>query len=155
VREKVAAFSSSFRGFGNNSFYDRDCRGFFPPAEPTSTSAGFDIVFDSVGGANMLNSFEAAALNGQIASTVAMCELDLTLAHFKGLSLHVVFMLIPMLHGYQREVHGEILGKLAAVVDAGGLTPVLDETEFSLEDAGEAYARLESGKAMGKVVITH
>lgn len=47
---------------------------------------GFDLVFDSVGGANMVNSFEAAALNGQVASTVSMCELDLTLAHFKGLS---------------------------------------------------------------------
>jgi len=57
---------------------------------------GFDLVYDSVGGANMLNSFEAAALNGHVASTVSMCELDLTVAHFKGLSLHVVFMLIPM-----------------------------------------------------------
>ena len=47
--------------------------------------AGFDVVFDSVGGANMANSFAAAALNGQIASTVSMCELDLTTAHFKGL----------------------------------------------------------------------
>ena len=34
--------------------------------------AGFDLVYDSVGGANMANSFEAAALNGQIASTVAL-----------------------------------------------------------------------------------
>lgn len=32
--------------------------------------AGFDVVFDSVGGANLTNSFEAAALNGQIATTV-------------------------------------------------------------------------------------
>ena len=45
---------------------------------------GFDVVFDSVGGANMANSFEAAALNGHVASTVAMCELDLSVAHFKG-----------------------------------------------------------------------
>ncbi|MEM7312472.1 MAG: zinc-binding dehydrogenase, partial [Planctomycetota bacterium] len=115
--------------------------------------AGFDVVFDSVGGANMANSFEAAALNGQIASTVAMCELDLTVAHFKGLSLHVVFMLIPMLHNFKREQHAEILRKLADIVDSGGLKPILDETEFSLEQAGEAHARLESRKAMGKVVV--
>ena len=74
---------------------------------------GFDLVFDTVGGANMLNSFEAACLNGQIASTVSMCELDLTLVHFKGLSLHVVFMLIPMLHNHKREAHAEILRNLA------------------------------------------
>ena len=42
--------------------------------------AGFDVVFDSVGAENMLNSFEAAALNGHVASTVSLLELDLTLA---------------------------------------------------------------------------
>ena len=115
--------------------------------------AGFDLVFDSVGGANMANSFEAAALNGQIASTVAMVDLDLTTAHFKGLSLHVVFMLIPMLHGFHREEHGAILRELASIAEAGGLKPVLDENRFSLEAAGKAYARLESGAGMGKVVI--
>lgn len=115
--------------------------------------AGFDLVFDSVGGANIPNSFEAAALNGQIATTVSMCELDLTPAHFKGLSLHVVFMLIPMLHNFRRETHGKILSKLAEIVEAGGLKPVLDKNRYSLEQVGEAHSRLESGKAMGKVVI--
>ncbi|MEL4897505.1 zinc-dependent alcohol dehydrogenase family protein [Crocosphaera sp. Alani8] len=114
---------------------------------------GFDLVFDSVGGANMINSFEAAALNGQVASTVSMCELDLTLAHFKGLSLHVVFMLIPMLHNFKREQHGEILRSLTQIVDSGGLRPVLDEQQYSLEQAEQAYARLESRQAIGKVVI--
>ncbi len=115
--------------------------------------AGFDVVFDSVGGPNMANSFEAAALNGQVASTVAMVELDLSLAHFKGLSLHVVFMLIPMIHNHKREEHAKILSELAKIVDAGGLRPVLDEKEFSLEDVGKAHDRLSSGQAMGKVVV--
>ena len=115
--------------------------------------AGFDVVFDSVGGANMANSFEAAALNGQIASTVAMCELDLSVAHFKGLSLHVVFMLIPMLHNFKREEHAAILKTLAQIVESGGLKPVLDDRHFILEQAGQAHARLESRQTMGKVVI--
>lgn len=115
--------------------------------------AGFDLVFDSVGGANMANSFEAAALNGQVASTVAMVEMDLSLAHFKGLSLHVVFMLIPMIHDHGRQTHGEILAQLARIAEAGDLTPVLDEQQFALTEAGQAHARLSSGEAMGKVVI--
>lgn len=115
--------------------------------------AGFDVVFDSVGGANLTKSFEAAALNGQIATTVALCELDLTQAHLKGLSLHVVFMLIPMLHRHRREAHAEILRDLARIAEAGGLTPVLDREPFSLEEVGRAHARLESGKAIGKVVV--
>ena len=118
-----------------------------------TNGAGFDLVFDSVGGANMANSFEAAALNGQIASTVALCELDLSVAHFKGLSLHVVFMLIPMLHNFKREKHAEILRKLTQIVESGRLKPVLDEKRFSLEEVGQAHARLESGQAIGKVVV--
>ena len=114
---------------------------------------GFEVVFDSVGGANMANSFAAAALNGHVASTVALCELDLSMAHFKGLSLHVIFMLIPMLHNFKREIHAEILRNLTQIVESGGLKPVLDENHYSLDQAGQAYARLESGQAMGKVVV--
>lgn len=114
---------------------------------------GFDLIFDSVGGANIANSFEAAALNGQIATTVSMCELDLTPAHFKGLSLHVVFMLIPMLHNFHREQHAAILKDLAAIAEAGNLKPVLDVEQFSLDQVGDAHSRLESGQAMGKIVV--
>ncbi|TVO68144.1 zinc-dependent alcohol dehydrogenase family protein [Denitromonas ohlonensis] len=115
--------------------------------------AGFDVVFDSVGGANLTNSFEAAALNAHVATTVSLLELDLTPAHFKGLSLHVVFMLIPMLYNHHREQHGAILAKLAEIVDAGALKPLLDAPRFGLDAVGEAYARLSSGQAIGKVVV--
>lgn len=114
---------------------------------------GFDVVYDTVGGQNMLKSFEAAALNGQVASTVSLCELDLSTMHFKGLSLHLVFMLIPMLHNFKRERHGEILRNLAKIAEAGELKPLLDEKQFSLENVGDAYARLESRNAIGKVVV--
>lgn len=114
---------------------------------------GFDLVFDSVGGVNLIKSFEAVALNSQIATTVSLCELDLTLAHFKGLSLHVVFMLIPMLYNHKRETHAAILNKITKIVESGHLKPVLDELQFSLEEVGAAHAHLESGQAIGKVVV--
>ena len=115
--------------------------------------AGFDVIFDSVGGANITNSFDAAALNGNIATTVSLLELDLTPAHFKGLSLHVIFMLIPMLHNHRREEHGAILAALSEIVDAGALLPLLDEERFDLTNVGKAYDRLTSGQAIGKVVV--
>lgn len=115
--------------------------------------AGFDVVFDTVGGENMTNSFAAAALNAQVVSTVALLALDLSPAHFKGLSLHVVFMLLPMLHDVGREAHGAILADLAKLVDAGAVKPLLDEQRFGLAEVGDAYARLKSGEAMGKVVV--
>jgi len=122
--------------------------------EKYTKGAGFDLVFDSVGGANMTNSFEAAKLNGHVASTVALVEIDLSPAHFKGLSLHIIFMLIPMMHDVGREKHGAILTELAKIVDGGGLKPLLDPSDFTLEQVGEAYAKLESGTAIGKVVIS-
>ena len=121
--------------------------------EKYTNGVGFDIVYDSVGAGNLINSFNAAALNGHVATTVSMIELDLTVAHFKGLSLHVVFMLIPMLHNYRRQEHAEILKNIARIAESGGLKPILDAQQFSLEDAGKAHKRLESGQAMGKVVI--
>ncbi|WP_339818661.1 zinc-dependent alcohol dehydrogenase family protein [Sulfitobacter dubius] len=114
---------------------------------------GFDAVFDTVGGANLTNSFAATALNGHVVTTVALSEIDLSPAHFNGLSLHIVFMLLPMLHDVNREVHGDILGKLAKLVDAGTVKPLLDDATFTLAEVGDAYARLQSGKALGKVVI--
>ncbi|GAA6190380.1 zinc-dependent alcohol dehydrogenase family protein [Phaeobacter sp. NW0010-22] len=115
--------------------------------------AGFDLIFDTVGGANMTNSFEAAALNANLSSTVGLLEIDLSPAHFKGLSLHIVFMLLPMLSNQGREKHGAILAKLAEIVDAGALKPLLDDEVFGLENVGGAYDRLTSGKAIGKVVV--
>ncbi len=121
--------------------------------ETHTGGVGFDVIYDSVGGANMTNSFEAAALNGQVVSTVSLLEIDLTPVHFKGLSLHVVFMLIPMLHDHKREEHGAILARLADIVDSGALKPIVDEQSFGLEDVGQAYDRLTGGGAVGKVVI--
>jgi len=121
--------------------------------EKHTDGAGFDVVYDSVGGGNLVNSFAAAKLNGQVSTTVSLIETDLSPVHFKGLSLHVVFMLIPMIHHYQREKHGAILSAIADMVDAGALTPVLDNEVFSLAQASDAHARLASGKALGKVVI--
>ncbi|MFS1983855.1 zinc-dependent alcohol dehydrogenase family protein [Vibrio breoganii] len=115
--------------------------------------AGFDVVYDSVGGENLKNSMDAAALNGQIATTVSLLELDLSTAHFKGLSLHVVFMLIPMIHNFKREEHGHILAELAKIAEAGALVPVVDPKTFDLSQAGDAHAHLASGQAIGKVVV--
>jgi NADPH2:quinone reductase len=114
---------------------------------------GFDIVFDTIGGQHLEQSFQAARNGGQIVSTNSLTQLDLRLMHLKGLSLHVIFMLLPLLTGTGRERHGVILREVAALADAGKLRPLVDETRFTLSTAADAYRHLESGKATGKVVI--
>jgi NADPH2:quinone reductase len=115
---------------------------------------GFDVVFDTVGNDNLQNAFKAAALNGTVVSTLALSTQDLSLVHAKGLTLHVVFMLIPMLHGVGRTHHGEILSKLAQLVDEGKIRPLLDPKSFSFADVAEAHRYAESGQAIGKLTLT-
>jgi NADPH2:quinone reductase len=118
-----------------------------------TSDEGFDVVFDTIGGQHLEQSFQAAGNGGQVVTTMALIQLDLRLMHLKGLSLHVIFMLLPLLTGIGRERHGAILREVAALVDAGKLQPLVDEARFSLTTVVDAYRHLESGEATGKVVI--
>lgn len=115
---------------------------------------GFDIVFDTVGGTNLDLSFSAAATNGNVATTLARAAHDLTPMHNKALSLHVVFMLLPLLTGMGREEHGDILSKVAEIVNQGKLKPRIHPHQFTLDEIGDAHRLLESGKAQGKIVLS-
>ncbi|MGE5196847.1 MAG: zinc-dependent alcohol dehydrogenase family protein [Anaerolineae bacterium] len=121
----------------------------------TTSGKGFDVIFDTVGGKNLDLSFKAAALNGTITTTVARGENDLSPMHHKGLSLHVVFMLIPLIHNLHRKQQGQILEKAAKLVDEGHLFPLIDPHVFMIDEVAKAHAYLESGKAKGKIVLTN
>jgi NADPH2:quinone reductase len=114
---------------------------------------GFDVVVDTVGGPNLDASFRAARLEGRVSTTNARSTHDLGVLHAKALSLHVVFMLIPLLHGTGREGHGRILREVAELADAGEVRPLLDEARFTLDRAPDAHRRLASGEAKGKIVV--
>ncbi|MEM0947585.1 MAG: zinc-dependent alcohol dehydrogenase family protein [Pseudomonadota bacterium] len=114
---------------------------------------GFDIVFDTTGIDELDTAFAAARPNGHVATTVSLFSADLTAAHVKGLSVHVVFMLIPMLHGLSGAPHQEILNGARALIDDGKLTPLIDSERFALSDIAAAHERAESGGATGKVVV--
>ncbi|MCC6197711.1 MAG: zinc-binding dehydrogenase [Burkholderiales bacterium] len=114
---------------------------------------GFDVVFDTVGGASLDAAFQAAALNGRVAAISARSTHDLSLLHGKGLTLNVVFMLIPLLYDIGRERHGLTLRELATLVDNGKLRVRVDPTRFDLVHAAAAHEYFSSGRAQGKVVI--
>lgn len=118
-----------------------------------TNGAGFDIVFDTVGGANLDKSLQAAKINGTVVTTAARSTHDLSPMHAKSLTLSVVFMLIPILKNQGRAAHGEILKQLAQIVDEGKLRPIVDPHQFTLSTVQDAHALLESGKAHGKVVV--
>jgi len=114
---------------------------------------GFDIVFDTVGNDNLQNAFKAAKLNGTVVSLVSLSQQDLSLLHAKGLTLHLVYMLLPLLFGVNRSYHREILAKLAPLVDEGRVRPLIDARSFTFENVAAAHEYAQSGAAIGKIVL--
>ena len=116
---------------------------------------GFDAVFDTVGGSNISSSVQASKLNGQVACIQGRDAVDGGLLHVRGVSLHLVFMLIPILHNIERERHGAILMMAADMVDQGLFKPLIDEQRFTFDQIGDAHAYAESGMQLGKVLVVH
>jgi len=114
---------------------------------------GFDFVFDTVGGPNLALSAEAARLNGSIACIATGGSHDLTTMYFKGISLHSVIMLIPMITGENRPHFGEILFQVKKMVEQGAIKPLLHAEIFDWKDIAKAHALQESGKQRGKIVV--
>jgi NADPH2:quinone reductase len=58
------------------------------------------------------------------------------------INMHVVFMMLPLINGVNREGHRRILSYVEGPVDSGHLHPLLDDEEFTLETATQAVRRL-------------
>lgn len=116
---------------------------------------GFDAVFDTVGGANIANAVRASKLNGQVACIQGRGDIDGGQLHIRACSLHLVFMLIPILHNLERERHGVILHQAAKLVDSGKLKPLIDDRRFTFDQTADAHAYAESGNQIGKVLVKH
>jgi NADPH:quinone reductase-like Zn-dependent oxidoreductase len=122
-------------------------------AEHTS-SEGFDIVYDTVGGATLDDSFLAAKIHtGHVVSCLGWGTHQLAPLSFRGATYSGVFTLLPMLTGRGRAHHGEILREAARLAEAGKLKPLLNPERFTLETALEAHLAVERGTTVGRTVV--
>lgn len=114
---------------------------------------GFDIVYDTVGGATLDASFRAAkTYHGHVVSCLGWGQHSLAPLSFRGATYSGVFTLLPLLTGKGREHHGQILNEAARLIDAGKLKPIMDPHHFDLLAANAAYDLLASG-AQGRLAI--
>lgn len=135
------------------------------PIDYTNTSAedyvteytggeGFDVILDTIGGANLDLSFTAVrTYTGHVVSILGWGTHSLAPLSFRGATYSGVFTLLAMLTGRGREHHGEILRAAAALADEGALRPLVDPRRFTLATVADAHAAVESGTTTGKIVI--
>lgn len=91
-------------------------------------SASFNKVLDTHGGESFQNALLAAAPAAQVATINARNTYDLAQAHAKALTIHAVFMLLPLIAGNGRKTHGDFLVWLAGEIESGSIkAPVMQE----------------------------
>lgn len=114
---------------------------------------GFELVYDSVGGAGLDASFQAVRRFGHVVSALGWGTHALAPLSFRAGTYSGVFTLLPLLTGEGREHHGEILREVTRLAEAGKITPFVDAHRFDLDSVAEAHELIERREARGKVVI--
>lgn len=115
---------------------------------------GFDIVFDTVGGATLDASFTMPKIyTGHVISILGWGTHSLAPLSFRGATYSGVFTLMPLLTGKGRKHHGEILEQAARLLKTGQLHPVVETTPYTLQTIAQAYTAIQNREAKGKVVI--
>ncbi|RBP11976.1 NADPH:quinone reductase-like Zn-dependent oxidoreductase [Roseiarcus fermentans] len=126
------------------------------PAEVVARETGgegFDIIFDTAGGASLDAAFLMVRRFGHVVSALGWGAHALAPLSFRAASYSGVFTLLPLLTGEGRTHHGEILAEAATLAEAGELAPALDPRRFTLGTVNDAYRAIETGAARGKLVV--
>ena len=134
--------------------------------QPASVLSGFDGAFDVVGGDTLLQSFAIVRPGATVVTVAGMPEPQTASKDLgRGLGLQALFWVASFSlrrRARQHGVHyrylfmhpsGEDLSELARLVDAGALKVIVDSV-YPFERIADAMAKLESGRAKGKIVVT-
>ncbi len=115
---------------------------------------GFDIVYDTVGGATLDASFRAVRLyHGHVVSCLGWGTHALAPLSFRAATYSGVFTLLPLISGKGRANHGAIMREATRLVEEGKIKVLLDPRRFTLDTVAEAYRAIADGTATGKLVV--
>ena len=114
---------------------------------------GFDVVYDTVGGAVLDASFVAVKrYTGHVVSCLGWGTHALAPLSFRSATYSGVFTLYPLLSGHNRSHHGEILAEATKLADNGQLKPFLSTERFGRNEIAAACDSVARG-SNGKVVV--
>lgn len=133
--------------YATENFVDR--------ARELTDGRGVDVVLDSVGGKNLVDSIQALAYRGTLVSVGVAArggsEVEAMSLWAKNTTLRGVYLANALLSEYPR-VHQMISGLVDRV--ASGELHVEIDRSFPLSEAAAAHAYLEGRNAFGRVVLT-
>jgi NADPH:quinone reductase-like Zn-dependent oxidoreductase len=148
-----AAQRATIEGFGA-VFIDYQASSVDEYVQQYTAGEGFDIVYDTVGGATQDASVQAVRrYHGHVVSCLGWGTHALAPLSFRAATYSGVFTLLPLLSGNGRANHGVIMTEAAKLVDAGKIKILLDEHRYALADVERAHAAMQTGTARGKVVV--
>jgi alcohol dehydrogenase len=126
--------------------------------------SGYDIVYDTLGGAFTVDAFKVVKHGGVVISLSGPPDRDFARREGAGLVVRIaVWVMGRKVYAasakagaaycwFFTESNGDQLRDIAALVECGAIKPVIDR-EFAFEKLPEALAYLEAGRARGKVVL--
>ena len=125
---------------------------------------GYDIVYDTLGGAFTVDAFKVVKRGGAVISLSGPPDRDFARREGAGWLVRVaVWLMSRKVYAASAEAgasycwfftepNGDQLREIAALVDSGAIKPVIDR-EFAFEQLPAALTYLEAGRARGKVVL--
>ncbi len=125
---------------------------------------GYDIVYDTLGGAFTVDAFKLVKRGGVVISLSGPPDRDFARREGAGLVVRVAVWLMgrkvyaasakagAAYCWFFTELNGDQLRDIAALVACGAIRPVIDR-EFAFDKLPEALTYLEAGRARGKVVL--
>jgi NADPH:quinone reductase-like Zn-dependent oxidoreductase len=115
---------------------------------------GFDLVYDTVGGATLDASFRAVRrYHGHVVSCLGWGTHALAPLSFRAATYSGVFTLLPLLSGMGRAHHGAIMREATRLVEAGKVRINLDPTIYTLDSVVDAHRAIAQRTTKGKVVV--
>jgi alcohol dehydrogenase len=125
---------------------------------------GYDIVYDTLGGAFTVDAFRLVKRGGAVISLSGPPDRDFARREGAGWLVRVaVWLMSRKVYAasadagasycwFFTEPNGDQLREIAGLVDSGAIRPVIDR-EFAFDQLPAALAYLEAGHARGKVVL--
>jgi NADPH2:quinone reductase len=150
--EKCAAC----RRLGADLAINYNSEDFVALSKQATQGRGVDLILDMVGGDYVGRNYEAAAVDGRIVQIAFVASsrvtVDLMRLMLKRLT-HTGSTLRARAVADKAAITRAVEKNVLPLIASGRVKPLIDST-FPLKQASAAHARMESGKHIGKIVLT-